>query len=372
VFIYFSIDTPRISAIPFSQKNSSLASDQTTETAMTSHQTALVLGASGGVGGEVARQLAARGWTVRALNRNPDRLSAAEKASGFAWVQGDAMSAADVAGAAEGASVIVHAVNPPKYRNWGRLVLPMLDNTIAAARITGARIVLPGTVYNFGPDAFPELDETSPQHPTTVKGGIRVEMERRLRTAADAGMPVLIVRAGDFFGPKAANNWFSQGLVRAGKPVASVTYPGKRGIGHQWAYLPDVAETMVRLLEKSDVLESFAVFHMEGQWDADGTQMIAAIRKATGNPDIKVRKLPWLMMRLLSAFVPLFRELVEMHYLWATPTRMANTRLKEVLGAEPRTPLDLAVRETLIGIGCVPSEPSRQAMASGSLAVSAF
>jgi len=339
---------------------------------MTSHQTALVLGASGGVGGEVARRLAARGWTVRALNRNPDRLSAADKASGFVWIQGDAMSATDVAAAAEGASVIVHAVNPPGYRNWGKLVLPMLDNTIAAARITSARIVLPGTVYNFGPDAFPELHETSPQHPITVKGGIRVEMECRLRTAADAGTPVLIVRAGDFFGPKAANNWFSQGLVQAGKPVTALTYPGKPGIGHQWAYLPDVAETMVRLLEKSNVLQRFAVVHMEGHWDADGTQMIAAIRKATGNPDIKMRKLPWLLMRLLSPFVPLFRELLEMRYLWATPIHMGNARLKEVLGTEPRTPLDLAVRETLISIGCVPKEPLRQAIGSGPLAVGAL
>jgi hypothetical protein len=52
-------------------------------------------------------------------------------------------------------------VNPPGYRNWGELVLPMLDNTTAAARSNGARIVLPGTIYNFGPDAFPNLHETS-------------------------------------------------------------------------------------------------------------------------------------------------------------------------------------------------------------------
>jgi hypothetical protein len=29
----------------------------------------------------------------------------------------------------------------------------------------------------------------------------------------------LIVRAGDFFGPRAANNWFSHGLVTPGKPL---------------------------------------------------------------------------------------------------------------------------------------------------------
>ena len=321
---------------------------------MTENRTALVLGATGGIGGEVARVLLARGWSVRALHRDPGKLSAAQRTSGLIWRRGDAMSASDVAAAAAGVSVIVHAVNPPGYRNWGQLVLPMLDNTIAAAEANGARIVLPGTVYNFGPDAFPVLHETSPQNPLTVKGRIRVDMERRLRAAASSGASVLIVRAGDFFGPKAANNWFSQGLVKPGKPVTAITYPGRRGIGHQWAYLPDVAETMARLLEKPEALAPFAVFHMEGHWDADGTQMIEAIRKAVGNPTIKAGKMPWLLMRMLSPFVPLFREIAEMRYLWNEPIRMDNTRLKAALGAEPHTPLDAAVRTTLIGLGCLP------------------
>jgi nucleoside-diphosphate-sugar epimerase len=301
----------------------------------------------------VARLLVARGWSVHALHRDPATLSPAKKAAGLIWHRGDAMSVADVAAAADGVSVIVHAVNPPGYRNWGELVLPMLDNTIAAARANQARIVLPGTVYNFGPDAFPDVDETSPQNPVTAKGRIRAEMERRLRVAASSGASVLIVRAGDFFGPEAANNWFSQGLVKPGKPVTAITYPGRRGVGHQWAYLPDVAETMVRLLEQGEKLEAFAVFHMEGHWDADGTQMIDAIRSSVGNPNLKVRKMPWLLMRLLSPVVPLFRELAEMRYLWTTPVRMRNTRLNAVLGVEPHTPLQQAVRETLIGFGCL-------------------
>lgn len=321
-------------------------------------RTVLILGATGGIGGEVARRLLARGWAVRALNRDPARLPAAAATSGIEWIRGDAMIAADVAAAAEGAGTIVHAVNPPGYRNWGELVLPMLDNTIAAATAAGARIVLPGTVYNFGPDAFPELHEDAPQHPRTAKGRIRVEMERRLRAAAHAGAPVLIVRAGDFFGPSAANNWFSQGLVKPGKPLAEISYPGRRGTGHQWAYLPDVAETMVQLLARADELESFAVFHMEGHWDADGTQMIAAIRTASGKPDLRLRRFPWPLIRLLSPVVPLFRELAEMRFLWTTPVQMGNARLIRMLGAEPHTPLSVAVRETLAGLGCLADIPT--------------
>ncbi len=314
-------------------------------------RTALVLGATGGIGGEVARRLHQRGWAIHALARHPPTGAG----DGFEWTKGDAMSAPDVAAAAAGAALIVHAVNPPGYKNWGALVLPMVDNTIAAATRTGARILLPGTVYNFGPDALPVIAEDSPQNPTTRKGRIRVEMEERLRRAADAGAKVLIVRAGDYFGPKAANNWFSQGLVKPGRPVTSITYPGRTGVGHQWAYLPDVAETMVRLLERAD-LADFARFHMEGHWDADGAKMIAAIRRVVGRPDLAVRRFPWPLIALASPFVPLFRELREMRYLWDVPVRMPNDRLVATLGEEPHTALDEAVRATLVGLGCLGEE----------------
>ncbi|GAB3256712.1 SDR family oxidoreductase [Chitinimonas naiadis] len=321
---------------------------------MKQQQLALVLGATGGIGGEVARKLLARGWRVRALNRNAE--AAARRADGIEWVQGDAMQKADVVQAAQGAALIVHAVNPPGYRKWAELVLPMLDNTIAAARASGARILLPGTVYNYGPDAFPILREDSPQHPLTRKGAIRVELERRLQAATEFGVRTLIVRAGDFFGPQVGNSWFSQGLVKAGQPVTVVSNPGSPGVGHQWAYVPDVAETMLRLIELGDQLGDFETFHMDGHWDADGTQMAAAIGRAVNDPVITVKALPWWLLKLASPFVTMLREMQEMRYLWQQPIRMSNQRLLTILGSEPRTPLDEAVRLTLAGQGCLPKD----------------
>jgi nucleoside-diphosphate-sugar epimerase len=142
---------------------------------MSEAKTALVLGATGGSGGEIARALVARGWRVRALNRDPAK--AARPGGGLDWVRGDALNAAEVAAAAQGASVIVHAVNPPGYRNWKGLALPMLESTIAAAQVSGALIVFPGTVYNFGPETFPLVAEDAPQRPRTRKGEIRVAMD---------------------------------------------------------------------------------------------------------------------------------------------------------------------------------------------------
>src|SRR5690349_17047341 len=119
----------------------------------TGPRTALVIGATGGVGGAVAERLAADGWSIRALNRDPVKARASHP--GFDWVKGAAMAPADVVAAAAGCSVIVHGANPPGYRNWAGLQMPMLASTIAAARASGARILFPGTVYNYGEDAFP-------------------------------------------------------------------------------------------------------------------------------------------------------------------------------------------------------------------------
>jgi nucleoside-diphosphate-sugar epimerase len=319
---------------------------------MAINSTVLVLGATGGVGGEVARQLRDAGWDVRALKRGTTQ--AIERRDGIQWMRGDALDREDVMNAAAGCSVIVHAVNPPGYRRWSELVLPMLDNTIAAAMTQGATIVLPGTVYNYGPDAFPVLTEDTPQRPATRKGAIRVELEQRLKQASREGVRVLIVRAGDFFGPNAGSNWFSQGLVKPGRPVKTISYPGRSGIGHQWSYLPDVGRATVELLARRDTLDAFASFHMKGHWDADGTQMSDAIRRVvvrrTGTTP-RVAAFPWWLLSLASPFVTTLREMGEMRYLWKTPVRMDNARLVAVLGREPHTPLEEAVEATLVGMG---------------------
>jgi nucleoside-diphosphate-sugar epimerase len=313
-------------------------------------QLALVIGATGGIGGAVAERLVAEGWRVRAMNRNPDTARIGRE--DLEWVKGDAMVEADVVAAAEGAQLIVHGANPPAYKNWAGLQLPMLRATIAAAKASGARIVFPGTVYNFGPDAFPSLTEASPQHPVTRKGAIRVRMEQALREAANDGVKVLIVRAGDFFGPKPGNNWLSQGLVKPGKPIAAVTYPGPLAIPHAWAYLPDVAETMVRLATNGEGLGDFEVFHMQGQ-TLTGEALADALGQAGGRR-LSVHRLPWIAIKAMAPFNETMREMLEMRYLWERPVLLDNSKLVARLGEEPHTPIVTALRSALAGMDALP------------------
>jgi nucleoside-diphosphate-sugar epimerase len=318
---------------------------------MNAAKIALVIGANGGSGHETCLALKRRGWQVRALVRTPP---AERDALGVTWIKGDALCAADVREAAKDTSVIVHAVNPPGYRGWDKLVLPMLDNTIDAARIAGARIVLPGTIYNYGPDAFPLLREDSPQHPITRKGEIRVEMERRLAAAARMGVRTLILRCGDFIGPHAGNTWFAQGLLQPNKPANVLRYPCRYAIGHAWAYLPDVGETIARLLDREHELADFDVFHFGGYW-LDGHAMAEVVRRAAGNPRMTLRSFPWWLTALLAPFSETMRELRKMRYLWRCPVQLDDDKLVAFLGSKPYTPIEEAVRTTLQGIGCLPA-----------------
>ena len=318
---------------------------------MTSNfRTALVLGATGGIGGETAHALGRHGWKIRALARSG---RPADSKISWEWIKGDALNRDSIVAAAQGTSAIVHAVNPPGYRNWAALVLPMIENTIAAAKASGARILLPGTIYNFGPDAFPVLREESPQRATTHKGKIRIALEQKMEAAAREGVRSVIVRLGDFFGPKAGNNWFSEGLVKPNRPVTAIVNPGAKGVGHAWCYLPDAGETFAQLMDRETELGEFERFHFRGHWDWDGSQMIAAIRQAAGNENIPVRSMPWWLFRLASPFNETLRELYATRLLWRTPIQLDNTRLVRFLGKEPHTPLQTAVETTLRGMNCI-------------------
>jgi len=312
---------------------------------------ALVLGASGGVGTEVAKALLAHGWRVRALTRDTAKQKAKEAA--IEWTEGDAMRSADVVAAAQGASVIFHGVNPPNYQNWRGLALPMLASSIAAAKASGARLLLPGNVYNFGPDAFPLLAETSPQHPLTRKGQVRVEMEAMLaEAAARDGVRSIVLRAGDFFGPRQPMSWLKNLMITPGKPVTSVIYPGKPEAGHAWAYLPDLAETFARLAAIEAKLPAFDRFHFGGHWVERGIDFADAIRCVAGNPKAPIRPLP-LWFHAATPFVGFLREAREMRYLWQVPVRLDNGKLLALLGNEPHTPLEAALAATLSGLGCL-------------------
>jgi nucleoside-diphosphate-sugar epimerase len=187
-----------------------------------------------------------------------------------------------------------------------------------------------------------------------------------LETAAKDGVRSLVVRAGDFFGPHQPSSWFKDAMVKPGRPLRSVIYPGEPEAGHAWAYLPDLAETVARLAEIETSLPAFDSVHFGGYWLERGVELAKAVRRVSGNPVLPIRRLPWLLFYLGAPFVTFLREALEMRYLWRIPLRLDNAKLLSLIGPEPHTPLDEALRQTLSALGCLPTTPLA---AKGSVAV---
>jgi nucleoside-diphosphate-sugar epimerase len=308
-------------------------------------QRAIVTGAAGAFGIETAIALNARGWRVEGLMRDPPRLAAGHPYGTLH--AGDVRDAAQLA-ATGPLRAVIHAANPP-YNTWARDALPMLDGALQLARETGAMFVFPGNIYNFGPDAGLLIREDAPQNPVTRKGAIRKAMELRLRQEAAAGMDVRIIRAPDFFGPRQGGSWFRDAILSGakGRPK-SLAYPGDPAIGHSWAYLPDLGEATARLIE-ARLAPGFHAYGFPGTFLDPGSRMTDAISTALG-ARLSVKAMPWGLMRLISPFAPMIRELFEMRYLWAEPHRLDGAPLQALIGPLPQTPLDKAVAETLAAL----------------------
>jgi nucleoside-diphosphate-sugar epimerase len=147
-------------------------------------------------------------------------------------------------------------------------------------------------------------------------------------------------------------------MVRPGAAVRWIIDPARSGASHAWAYLPDVGETIARLMDRAQRLGDFEVFNFSGHQLAAGA-MAAAIAKAAGKPDLRVWPLPWFAIVGLQPFVRLFWEMAEMRYLWSRSISLDGGKLRNFLGDDlPATPLDAAVRDTLAGLGCLEGAPS--------------
>jgi nucleoside-diphosphate-sugar epimerase len=299
--------------------------------------TVLVLGAKGRAGRAAVEGFAAAGWRVTAFARSQ---MAPDPRGNVIVVQGDAFSRADLVAAAQGADVIVHALNP-QYPDWERDLPRLSENVIAAARQSRATVMIPGNVYNYG-EAMPRtLSEATPHRPTSRKGRLRVTMEQSFADAANDGVRTIIVRAGDFIEAQKTGNWFDSHIAnKLDKGV--LTYPGPMDRVHAWAWLPDLGRVMAALAEKRADFAAFEQFGFGG-FSLTGQQLRQALEIASGQP-LKVKTMPWRLIRLLGWVWPQMREVAEMDYLWRTPHAIDGAKLAATLPDFRPTPLTTALQ----------------------------
>ncbi len=275
--------------------------------------TVLILGPSGRIGSHAAKAFTAAGWEVRKYTRGTNMTEAAQ-----------------------GVEVIVNGLNPPNYENWEVNIPKITNQVIAAAKASGATVIIPGNVYNFGnhPGVW---DETTPQRATTKKGKIRIAMEQSYR---DSGVQTIILRAGNFIDPDGTDDIFRMVLTKS-LSKGKLTSMGRNDVPQAYCYLPDWARAAVALAEKRREFAKFEDIPFPGQ-----TFTMESLRKSlerrTGRP-VRLTKFPWWVMSLASPFWNLARELKEMRYLNDLGHKLSGQKLDRLLPGFTLTPLDDAI-----------------------------
>ncbi len=191
----------------------------------------------------MVENLVQRGENVRALVRDPSRVK--DWSTGkVELVKGDALKIEDVTEASQGVTSIFHCVNVP-YQEWNTKAIPMLENTIAAAKLNKAKIMFPGNVYVFGHVHTDTVGEDQPFAPHTAKGKLRVRMEQMLSQSwRSDSVPYTIVRFPDFYGPHVLNPLYGQIFQNAllGKPMR---WYGRLDVPIEFCYIEDAAKALV-------------------------------------------------------------------------------------------------------------------------------
>jgi len=241
--------------------------------------------------------------------------------------------------------VVVHAATVP-YPEWPRFVPRFAENALAAAEASGATLVFPGNVYVYGRPRSQSVTEDHPQEPHTVKGRIRLDVERRLLQAHhDGRVDLVLPRYPDVYGPGGMHADFRPVFEGAltGKPCR---WPLDADALHEFILNDDAAEAMLKLI-RTPAAHGRTV-HVPGPRPIVSRDFIRLAYAAAGSGEPSVRVFGRGMYRLVGLFNGVARAAYEMAYLFDDPILLDGSLYRSLTGSpHPATPYEEGVRRTM-------------------------
>lgn len=316
-------------------------------------------GATGFIGGRLARRLRDRGDDVVALVRSPERASALREA-GCELVEGDLADVPAIKRGLSGCDAAVHAAAVYKVGIPRGERQAMFDANVggtervldAAIEAGIGKIVYVSTVNVFGNTRGQIVDESYERRPDDGDGYLSSYDESKYlshqaaRERIAKGAPIVIVQPGGVYGPgdhSEIGNFIDQ--ASKGK-LRFMVFPE---LGFNLVHVDDVAEGILLALERGKPGESYVL----GGQITRMKELVAKTAEVAGRKPPK-RSLPVALMKLsipvgplvgpLMGFPPNFKESISaadgVTY-WAK-----DDKARRELGYSPRD-LDTGLRQTI-------------------------
>ena len=299
----------------------------------------VVLGAAGGTGSAVVRELVARGLPVRAVTRS----GRADVPEGVEQVAADIARPDGARRACDGAVVVYHCAQPD-YTKWVALFPPLTAAVLDGASAAGAKLVFADNLYVYGPPDGPMTEET-PQRAEGSKGRIRVEMAAAiLRAHAEGRLRCTIGRSSDYYGPRGTGTTAGDNIMKPALRGKRARWLGSLDQPHTLNYLEDMGRALVTLGEHDEA--DGQVWHLPAAEPLTGRQFLMLVYEAAGHPatpGVATRT----MIRLAGLFNPLVRELNETLYQFERPFISDASKFERAFGPFVPTPHREAVQRTV-------------------------
>lgn len=286
-----------------------------------------VIFGAGQIGRPLAQCLLKAGKRVRVIRRNKGVVPI-----GAELMTGDASDQAFCNRVTLGASSIYHCMNPPYVTSvWAQQLPRLMENMIAVSSGSNSRLVVLDNLYMLGRTHGQPMNEATPMNPCSKKGEIRANVaEMLLMSQKQGNVRAVTGRASDFYGPGGTLTNFGEFFWKAAlykKTAWTLIDPAAI---HTYHYIPDVASSLALLgMTASDVEGKVWMLPCH---QAESMRTITnQISQEIGH-DIKIRKLPKLMVKGIGAFMPMAKEIYEMLYQWDEPFVVNDSQFQTRFG----------------------------------------
>lgn len=298
----------------------------------------VVIGASGGTGSAIVRELVARGKRVRGINRT----GYVDVPSVVEMLKADAADPDSMREVCQEATVVYNCVNPP-FTQWTEIFPAVMEATIEGAAAAGAKLVFADDTWMYGKVDRP-MTEDLPSRPVSNKGVLRAWLAEMLLAAHRKGkVRAVIGRGGELYGP-IVESVLGQNLFGTALAGKKARWIGDLDVPLTPLFIDDFARGLVTLGEHDEAIGQ--VWHIPTPEPTTGREFVRMIFEELGKVP-KVSAYHHRFVRLLGLFSPLAREGAEMVYQFENPFIIDSSRYKHAFGEGSVTSYREGIRQTM-------------------------
>ncbi|MEW6508687.1 MAG: NAD-dependent epimerase/dehydratase family protein [Bacteroidota bacterium] len=268
-----------------------------------------ILGAGGGAGTEITREIANYSREIRVVSRNPQKVNNRDQ-----LLKVDLTDPQLLDNAVKGSEIVyVTIAFPYKTKVWRETWPYFMKNLIASCSKHKSKIVFVDNVYMYDPKYLSNMTEETPINPTSEKGKVRAETARMLMDAVEKNkVDAIIARAPDFYGPFVTKSVLYQSvylnLVKDKNPL----WLGNLDVIHSYIYSKDIGKSVALLGNSSDAYNQ--VWHLPTTDNKLTNREWIELMMQAMKKQKRIQTMPEWVIGLAGLFVPILKELKDVGY----------------------------------------------------------